>query len=443
MAELYDPGQVVNGFRIVELINSGAQALSFAAHSPAGEKVFLKEYTSPSIRVPWYRAFVSHQDEMKRRIETSPCRQFCYRFMGGFEHQRCYHQVFEFLDQSHSLAQILDKVRRNPSAVGWGQRELMAKVLVAGIAQLHAARIVHADLKPENVMLITDHSIGMKYRLKLIDMDLSVFTDKRAPWHGHEGYFGTPGYFSPEHLAGKVPEPPSDVFTLGLMLYQLIARGHPYLFDEIEKYKPAYLGHRAARPRLLGTPQPPAHAADIENALHQCLHPDPSRRPTARELHRALTGDTSGASAIPLPPPMPLPPPLPPPRRGRGPAPIMDALPLAESPPPPPRASGRLMLLGPDGTKLTVGARVVLGRTVLARFGPNSQYAAEHQFVLDKTEDGWFVEPVPGTPNDTMFNGTLLAGRTELTDGDKVGVGRAASKRTVFELIVAFNPDGT
>jgi eukaryotic-like serine/threonine-protein kinase len=55
----------------------------------------------------------------------------------------------------------------------------------------------------------------MKYRLKIIDMDFSFFTDKKAPWDGHEGYFGTPGYMSPEHMTRQVPGPASDVFTLG------------------------------------------------------------------------------------------------------------------------------------------------------------------------------------------------------------------------------------
>src|SRR5262245_4972631 len=291
MVRVYNPGERIQGYTIEELITTGNNSVSYAARSSGGDKVFFKLYQSPSIRVPWYKPFVKHQREMKERIENGPCRQFCYRFLGGFEYDRKYHQVFEFLDKSHSLAQILDRIKFSPSAVRWEQRELMAKVLVAGINQLHKARIVHADLKPDNVMLIEDASIGMKYRLKIIDMDFSIFTDKKAPWEGHEGYFGTPGYMSPEHMARKVPQPTSDVFTLGLMLYQLLGQGHPYVFDDAEKYLPAYRAHEAARPRLVGAPRPPASGEAIEDALHRCLHPDPARRPTAADLHKALTGD--------------------------------------------------------------------------------------------------------------------------------------------------------
>jgi eukaryotic-like serine/threonine-protein kinase len=133
------PRRRIQGYTIEELITTGNNSVAYAARSAAGEKVFFKLYQSPSIRVPWYRPFIQHQRNSSSG-RGRPCRQFCYRFIGGFEHERKYHQVFEFLDKSHSLAQILDKIRASPSAVSWEQRELMAKVLVAGINQLHQAR---------------------------------------------------------------------------------------------------------------------------------------------------------------------------------------------------------------------------------------------------------------------------------------------------------------
>ena len=438
MVRVYNPRERIQGYTIDELITTGNNSVSYAARSSGGDKVFFKLYISPSIRVPWYKPFVHHQREMKDRIESGPCRQFCYRFLGGFEYDRKYHQVFEFLDKSHSLAQILDRIRFSPSAVQWEQRELMAKVLVAGINQLHKAKIVHADLKPDNVMLIEDSSIGMKYRLKIIDMDFSIFTDKRAPWDGHEGYFGTPGYMSPEHMMRKVPQPASDVFTLGLMLYQLLAQGHPYVFDDVEKYLPAFKAHKAARPKLLGTPRAPASAPTVEDVLHRCLHPDPARRPTASELHRALTGDGSGAVPVDEM------------RRKREDEEearrrevelITEEIRTREEEEKQKkeeaaRLPARIVLIGPDGTELSIGARLVLGRVVLAKFGSGSQYAADHQFILDRVDEEWFVDACPGTPNDTLFNGVLLSGRAKLAVGDTIAVGKAASKKTALELTI-------
>lgn len=420
---MYNVGDKVQGYTIKELITIGNNSVAYAATDAGGRKVFFKAYQSPSVRVPWYKGFVEHQREMKSRIEGSPCRQFCYQFLGGFEHARKFHQVFEFLDKSHSLDKILERVKTHPTEVPWSSRELMAKVLVAGIAQLHAAGIVHADLKPDNIMLIEDASLGMRYRLKIIDMDFSFFTDRKAPWHGYEGYFGTPGYMSPEH--GKVPVPVSDVFTLGIILYQLLGPGHPYPYDDNDKIIAAYKAYTVEKPKLAGIPTAPATTENIAETLHRCLHPEPAKRPTAAELHRTLLGEKGPAppppsahprhDPVPIPPPRPVPPPVPPP----------DGL------------LGPLVLVGPGGAEVSLSARLALGRTVLTtRFGEGGRYAADQQFILDKREDGWYVEPVAGTTNATLLNGDVLAARTKLSAGDTIGVGSAVSKKSKLDMQV-------
>ena len=104
---------------------------------------------------------------------------------------------------------------------------------------------MHADLKPANAYLIEDPTIGSGYQLKLIDMDFSLLADRRAPWHGYQGYVGTDNYRSPEHLTrGAVPGLASDVFTCGLMLYELLAGEHPYWRDDQAEYARARAGLR-------------------------------------------------------------------------------------------------------------------------------------------------------------------------------------------------------
>jgi serine/threonine protein kinase len=416
---VYTEGEKVQGYTIADLITIGNNSVAYAAADAAGRKVFFKAYQSPSIRVKWYRPFIDHQREMKARIEGSSCRQFCYQFLGGFEHARKFHQVFEFLDKSHSLQKILDRVKSHPGEVPWASRELMAKVLVAGIVQLHAAGVVHADLKPDNIMLIEDTSIAMRYRLKIIDMDFSFFTDRKAPWDGFEGYFGTPGYMSPEH--GAIPLPASDVFTLGIILYQLLGPGHPYPFDDNDKILAAYRAYAAEEPELAGEPSAPARAAEVGAALHRCLHPDPRKRPTASELHKTLLGE----KAVPPPPPV-----APAPARPSGPLPV--ATPAAPASP-----VGRLVLIGPDGAELAINARLAVGRTVLTtKFGEGGRYAADRQFVLDKQDDGWFVEPVAGTTNATLLDCEVLTALTRLAPGAVIGVGSAVSKRSKLDMQV-------
>ena len=212
----------VRDYTVVRKMHDGAMAISYEAKKDGDGRVFFKQYKSPSVRAPWYGGFITYQEKMRRRIGSPPCSHFCYAFLDSFEEKRCFYQVFEFLDHGHSLQKML--VER-PTAVAWPQRVIMAKVLMMGISALHQAKIVHSDLKPDNIMLIEDREIEAGYRVKVIDMDFSILTDVPPPWKEYEGSFGTPGYTSPEHLRGKTPKQASDIFTCGLMLYELLRRG--------------------------------------------------------------------------------------------------------------------------------------------------------------------------------------------------------------------------
>ena len=287
MARMLKVGDKVRRLTICSEINRGAQAVSYRATAEDGRQVFLKQYKSPSITVPWYKNFISYQQKIRERIDSSNCKHFSYSLFDAFEHERCFFQSFEFLDHSDSLSELLSKSRKNPTHIGPEQRLIVAKVLLAGVDALHKNRIVHSDLKPDNVMMIRDESIVAGYRLKLIDMDFSVLSDLTAPWHGHQGYFGTPGYFSPEHLTGKVPTEQSDVFSIGLMLYEILASHQPYQDLSDEEYHNAVLGFRAKPPSLI----PGVFSGDDANlvlTIHRCLHPELSERPTAMQVNRLL-----------------------------------------------------------------------------------------------------------------------------------------------------------
>ena len=96
-----------------------------------------------------------------------------------------------------------------------------------------------------------------------------------------------------------------------------------------------------------------------------------------------------------------------------------------------------MILIGPDGAELGLSARLSLGRTVLtSKFGEGGRYAAEQQFVLDKKDDGWYIEPIVGTTNATLLDGEVLAARTKLKAGATVGVGSAVSKKSKLDMKV-------
>src|SRR6185503_7019224 len=92
-------GESVNGYQVTKLLNTGMMAWAFSAKNSAGEKVFLKQYKSPSVAVDWYRGYVKYQKELKKRIEGGPVKKFCVRLLEQFEAKvgpLTFFQVFEF-----------------------------------------------------------------------------------------------------------------------------------------------------------------------------------------------------------------------------------------------------------------------------------------------------------------------------------------------------------
>ena len=306
MAKKLKVGDVIRGYHITKVFGPGMMAISYAATSPTGGLVFFKQYKSPAPSVVWYDSFVAYQRELSSRVKSGAASRFAVAQLDAFEEiwgGPCYFQAFEFVEKGDDLQKILDaeaeehrKSRispiRNPSV--WARHVTWAKVLMAGIEALHQSKIAHADLKPANVYLIHDPTIKAGYQLKLIDMDFSLLTDHRAPWHGHQGYIGSDNYRSPEHLTRRqVPDTRSDIFTCGLILSELLTGRHPYWSEDQGEYAKKVLGHQSQPLPLAGIMPSPAQNAAVSLALHRCLSPNPVERPTATELREVLSGRTS------------------------------------------------------------------------------------------------------------------------------------------------------
>ena len=331
------PGDRIKGYEIVKVFNPGAFTFTGIARAPNSQRVFIKKYRRPGGMSSWLQAFMDHQAELKRRVQGDPAaKAMCYEFGEFFElsmrgtsvQMRAYYQVFECIEGGGDLRAFLSPAKSSTGSLNWSQRVMFAKMFMSGMNAIHRIGIVHSDLKPENLYLLPDAALASKFKLRIIDMDASLLEGRRAPWDGTgEGYVGTPGYMSPEHVSGAVPQQYSDVFTSGLILSELLCGQHPaasYLGDEAQ-YAEAV---KSGRLLPIEVTQPIERVSDLRflNAvLTGCLRPEARRRPTVEEVLRALNGALaswdgqaphSGASVslpaaaprlAPMPPPAPAP----------------------------------------------------------------------------------------------------------------------------------------
>ncbi|HYF57377.1 MAG TPA: protein kinase [Burkholderiaceae bacterium] len=452
MAKKLKVGDSIRGYRITKVFGPGMMAISYGAVGPDGRKVFFKQYKSPAPTVVWYEAFVEYQRELSRRVREGRVGHFAVRQLDAFEERwggPCYFQAYEFVENGADLQKILDDERERHRATGtaptrdadvWARHVTWAKVLVAALAALHEAKVVHADLKPANAYLIADPTLGSGYQLKLIDMDFSLLADRRAPWHGFQGYVGTDNYRSPEHLTRRaVPGPASDVFTCGLMLYELLAGEHPYWRAEQDDYARLAQSHAARPPAIAGPLPAPVDAAEVAAMLHRCLSPDPEARPSAAQLRAALSGrgDRPATTATPAPASA---------VAGRAPAAPAGAprapergAPRAAAPRPgaQPLTSPGIELTAPGGASLRIGVRTELGKALLRRLGEDSAFWDERQCVIERRAgQPWVVTPIAGTTNETLVNGVAIDAPRVLQADDSLAVGRQAKGIVKLPLTV-------
>ncbi|UBU09045.1 serine/threonine-protein kinase [Nonomuraea gerenzanensis] len=170
--------------------------------------------------------------------------------------------VMELID-GRSLAEHLETLGPLPVE----QAEQVAGALLAALGAAHRAGIVHRDIKPANVMLASDG------RVLLTDFGIAVHdTDTTLTTAGM--LIGSPEYMAPERLRGIDGLPTSDLFSLGVTLYQAVEGVSPF--------------HRTTQPAaltavLLEEPPPPRRAGRLAPLITRLLDKDPARRPAVEE----------------------------------------------------------------------------------------------------------------------------------------------------------------
>jgi serine/threonine protein kinase len=170
-----------------------------------------------------------------------------------------------------------------------------------GLAAAHSAKVTHRDLKPESVMLTSDG------RVKILDFGLAKASAPASPGEAAETQteagviVGTPGYMSPEQVRGAPVDHRSDLFSFGVLLYEILSGKRPFLGATSADVMSA----------ILRDDPPPIPAAVPEAAVHivhRCLEKSPDERfQSARDLAFALReaagGPALASGSMPAAPP--------------------------------------------------------------------------------------------------------------------------------------------
>ncbi|TDC33255.1 serine/threonine-protein kinase, partial [Micromonospora sp. KC213] len=178
--------------------------------------------------------------------------------------------------------ELEDRLSEGP--LPWQMAVEVGIQVAEALAAAHRLGIVHRDITPANVMMT---KVGAKV------LDFGIATQVGAPDEDEDGgTFGTPAYVAPERLDGAPAQPATDVYSLGVLLYETLTGQVPYPADTWEELAAALQDQRL--PSLDGVPGLPP---EVAHTCLRCLAREPQERPSAHQVAAALREQTLPAAA--------------------------------------------------------------------------------------------------------------------------------------------------
>jgi len=285
----------IGPYRILEEIGSGAMGVVFLAEDTRlHRKVALKTLAHERRFSDKARSQLMHEAQAAARL-THPNVAAIYDVV---ESPQGVHVVMEYVEGETLAARL--RRGRLPA----GQVIRIGRQIAEALAKAHQMGIVHRDLKPGNVMLEPSGSV------KILDFGLAEFVEMADEETGDgdsEGsvdrrVVGTPGYIPPERLLGRGSDSRGDIYSLGIMLFELLTGRLPFEEEDVEALTLAALTQTALRPRDVD-PSIPTHLDDI---VSRAIARNPEDRPSsATELaailrrEEELSSDRTRTLALP------------------------------------------------------------------------------------------------------------------------------------------------
>ena len=266
-------GQTIDRYRVVEKLGQGGMGVVYkAGDTLLGRFVALKALPPDSVADP---------ERRHRFIDEA-------KAASALQHPGIV-SVYDVVQADGQDFIVMELVTGETLEQRMGQRALplsrglrYAEQVADALARAHAAGIVHRDIKPSNVMLTEDDAA------KILDFGLAKLAE--APFPGddeltvsrgqaeqlsREGAIaGTLAYMSPEQAAGKPVDARTDIFSFGVLLYQMLTGRHPFLRGSSLETLSAIREGDPEAPTKVAPGLPP----EAERAILRCLHKEPSRR---------------------------------------------------------------------------------------------------------------------------------------------------------------------
>jgi serine/threonine-protein kinase len=274
-------------YQVLQRIGEGGMGVVYKCRQmPLDRVVAIKMLNQQMAKDPnWVKRFNQEAKACSLLQHPNTIRMFDF---GQTQDGRLF-MAMEFLD-GVSLRQAIQTTA--PMAPGRVMRILMQ--CCASLAEAHGFGIIHRDIKPDNVFLLT--LAGTPDFVKLLDFSVAKLLQENDAMRTQAGVvFGTPQYMSPEQGRGLPLDPRSDIYALGILGYEMLTGHVPFTDDNPMNVLQMHL-------RQPVPPLPPQVPQPVMQVVMRCLEKEPTRRyQSAGDLMRACEMVLGGGGGAPTP----------------------------------------------------------------------------------------------------------------------------------------------
>ncbi|HWM87169.1 MAG TPA: serine/threonine-protein kinase [Kofleriaceae bacterium] len=229
----------------------------------------VQEQLNRVVAIKALKTSVSGDEQLVTRFEREA------RSLAGLQHENIIH-VYDFHRERGALFIVMEYVRgidlydllERCGRLPYDVAAVVAMQVARALDYVHYRGIVHRDIKPANIMIARQG--GVKLMDFGIARDQNYDNDLTMTGTG----IGTPSYMSPEQILGDRPDARSDIFSLGIVLYQMVTGRKPFIEDEEKSVMHKIRLERHVRARKLNAEMP----RELGRIIDKCLHKEPRNR---------------------------------------------------------------------------------------------------------------------------------------------------------------------
>ncbi|HLI09697.1 MAG TPA: serine/threonine-protein kinase [Ktedonobacteraceae bacterium] len=222
MTTAYTPGTLIDHYEIIRMLGHGGMNRVYLARDVADQQEVVLKFPNEELigDIAVFERF-RREAEIGNRVHHP----YVQQLLNVDEKRSSDYLVVEYI-KGQTLRSLLEKTSPDPLPVAEAVR--ITVQICEALVCCHEQGVFHRDMKPENVMIQEDGSI------KIIDFGIALLEGaRRVTWRGLSGTVGTPDYMSPEQLKGERGAASSDIYAVGVMLYEMLSGHTPFEGENI------------------------------------------------------------------------------------------------------------------------------------------------------------------------------------------------------------------